>query len=152
VPAPDSFDPRHDACLRIYEYRVLNRNVASAFEYRYSWLVRDDLDLDAMNASAQVFVGDHDFAAFRSLGSEVKSTVRRVVASGWTRAGDVLLYRIEANSFLRHMVRAMVAAMVEAGRGRLDAERIATILEGRDRHAAPANAPPGGLYLVEVRY
>jgi tRNA U38,U39,U40 pseudouridine synthase TruA len=42
--------------------------------------------------------------------------------------------------------------MVEAGRGRLDARKIAVILEGRDRHAAPANAPPGGLYLLEVRY
>jgi tRNA pseudouridine38-40 synthase len=105
-----------------------------------------------MNASAQVFVGEHDFAAFRSLGSSVKTTVRRVFASEWTRAGDVLVYRIEANSFLRHMVRAMVAAMVEAGRGRSDARKIAAILEGRDRHAAPANAPPGGLYLLEVRY
>lgn len=152
TPAPDGFDPRHDARSRLYEYRVLNRKVASAFEYRYSWLVRDDLDLAAMNASAQVFVGEHDFAAFRSLGSEVKTTVRRVIASEWARADDVLVYRIEANSFLRHMVRAMVAAMVDAGRGRLDAGKIAIILEGRDRHASPANAPPGGLCLVEVRY
>jgi tRNA pseudouridine38-40 synthase len=152
VPAPDDFDPRHDARSRLYEYRVLNLKIASAFEYRYSWLVRDHLDLVAMNASAQVFVGEHDFAAFRSLGSSVKSTVRRVLASEWTRTGDVLVYRIEANSFLRHMVRAMVAAMVEAGHGRVDARKIAEILEGRDRHAAPANAPPGGLYLIEVRY
>jgi len=152
APAPDNFDPRHDARSRLYEYRALNRKIASAFEYRYSWLVRDELDLAAMNASAQIFVGEHDFAAFRSLGSSVKTTVRRVLASEWTRSGDVLVYRIEANSFLRHMVRAMVAAMVEAGRGRLDARKIAVILEGRDRHAAPANAPPGGLYLFEVRY
>jgi tRNA pseudouridine38-40 synthase len=152
VTVADGFDPRHDARSRVYEYRVLNRKIASAFEHRYSWLVRDDLDLDAMNASAQVFLGEHDFAAFRSLGSEVKSTVRRVLASEWTRTGDVLIYRIEANSFLRHMVRAMVAAMIDAGRGRLDANKVATILDGRDRHAAPANAPPGGLYLVEVRY
>jgi tRNA pseudouridine38-40 synthase len=152
APAPDNFDPRHDARSRLYEYRVLNRKIASAFEYRYSWLVRDELDLVAMNASAQVFIGEHDFAAFRSLGSSVKTTVRRVLASEWTRTGDVLVYRIEANSFLRHMVRAMVAAMVEAGRGRSDARKIAAILEGRDRHAAPANAPPGGLYLLEVRY
>lgn len=152
LPAPDDFDPRRDARSRVYEYRVLNRQVASAFEYRYSWLVRDDLDLAAMNASAQVFADEHDFAAFRSLGSEVKTTVRRVIASGWRRADDVLVYRVEANSFLRHMVRAMVAAMVDAGRGRLDAGKIAIILEGRDRHASPANAPPGGLYLVEVRY
>jgi tRNA pseudouridine38-40 synthase len=64
----------------------------------------------------------------------------------------LLLYRIEGSSFLRHMVRAMVAAMVEVGRGKLTADQIAAILAGRNRQAAPANAPPGGLYLVEVRY
>src|SRR5260370_34534356 len=95
VPAPDDFDPRHDARSRVYEYRVLNRKVASAFDYRNSLLVRDDLDLAAMTASARVFVGEHDFAAFRSLGSEVRTTVRRVIESGWTRTGDVLVYVVE---------------------------------------------------------
>ena len=150
--APDDFDPRRAARSRVYEYRVLNRQVASAFDYRYSWLVRDQLDLAAMNRAAQIFVGEHDFAAFRSLGTEVRTTIRRVISSEWTRAGDVLVYRVEANSFLRHMVRAMVAAMIDVGRGKLTPDQIATILAGRDRGAAPANAPPGGLYLVEVRY
>jgi tRNA pseudouridine38-40 synthase len=151
-PAPADFDPRRDARSRVYEYRVLNRKVASAFEYRYSWLVRDRLDPAAMNRAARVFVGEHDFAAFRSLGTDVTTTVRRVIASEWTRDADVFLYRVEATSFLRHMVRAMVAAMVEVGRGKLSADQIAAILAGRNRQAAPANAPPGGLYLVEVRY
>jgi len=150
--APDDFDPRRAARSRVYEYRVLNRKVASAFEYRYSWLVRDQLDLAAMNRAAQIFVGEHDFAAFRSLGTEVRTTIRRVISSEWTRDDDVFIYRVEANSFLRHMVRAMVAAMIEVGRGKLTLEKIAAILAGLDRHAAPANAPPGGLYLVEVRY
>jgi len=151
-PAPDDFDPRRTARSRLYEYRVLNRKVASAFDYRYSWLVRDRLDLAVMNCAAQIFVGEHDFAAFRSLGTEVRTTIRRVTSSEWTREGDILLYRVEANSFLRHMVRAMVAAMVEVGRGKLTADQVAAILAGLDRGAAPANAPPGGLYLVEVRY
>src|SRR5271155_2987630 len=150
--APDDFDPRRAARSRRDEYRVLNRKISSAFEYRYSWLVRDQLDLAAMNCAARIFVGEHDFAAFRSLGTEVRTTVRRVMSSEWTRDGDVLLYRVEANSFLRHMVRAMVAAMVDVGRGRLAADNLATILAGRDRRATPANAPPGGLYLLEVRY
>jgi tRNA pseudouridine38-40 synthase len=151
-PAPDDFDPRRAARSRVYEYRVLNRKIASAFDFRYSWLVRDQLDFPAMNCAARVFVGEHDFAAFRSLGTEVRTTVRRVVSSEWTRDSDVLLYRVEANSFLRHMVRAMVAAMIDVGRGKLTPENVAAILAGRDRGAAPANAPPGGLYLVEVRY
>jgi tRNA pseudouridine38-40 synthase len=152
APAPDNFDPRRAAHSRVYEYRLLNRKIASAFEYRYSWLVREPLDLAAMNGAARIFVGDHDFAAFRSLGTDVTTTVRRVISSEWTRDGDIIRYRIEGTSFLRHMVRAMVAAMVEVGRGKLTPEKIAMILAGRDRRAAPANAPPGGLYLVEVRY
>jgi tRNA pseudouridine38-40 synthase len=152
APAPDNFDPRRAARSRVYEYRVLNRSIASAFEYRYSWLVRDQLDLEAMNCAARGFVGEHDFAAFRSLGTEVRTTTRRVMFSEWTRDGDVFLYRVEANSFLRHMVRAMVAAMIDVGRGKLTAGEVAAILDGRDRGAGPANAPPGGLYLVEVRY
>ena len=152
APAPDNFDPRRDARSRVYEYRVLNRRIASAFEYRYRWLVREPLDLAAMNAAARIFIGEHDFAAFRSLGTETTTTVRRMLSSEWTRDGDLLLYRVEGTSFLRHMVRAMVAAMVDVGRGRLTPENLASILAGRDRQAAPANAPPGGLYLVEVRY
>ena len=152
APVPDNFDPRRAARSRVYEYRVLNRKIASAFEYRYSWLVRDQLDLGAMNRAARIFVGEHDFAAFRSLGTEVRTTTRRVMFSEWTRDGDLFLYRVEANSFLRHMVRAMVAAMIDVGRGKLAANKVATILAGLDRGAAPANAPPGGLYLVEVRY
>lgn len=151
-PAPDEFDPRRAARSRVYEYRVLNRTVASAFEYRYSWLVREQLDLAAMNCAARIFIGENDFAAFRSLGTDVTTTVRRVISSEWSRDADILLYRVEANSFLRHMVRAMVAAMIDVGRGKLTVDNIAAILAGRDRHAAPANAPPGGLYLVEVRY
>jgi tRNA pseudouridine38-40 synthase len=72
--------------------------------------------------------------------------------SEWTRDGDLFLYRVEANSFLRHMVRAMVAAMIDVGRGKLTADEVAAILDGRDRGAGPANASPGGLCLVEVRY
>jgi tRNA pseudouridine38-40 synthase len=146
------FDPRRDARLRIYEYRVLNRTTRSVFEHRYAWLVRDPLDLDAMQAGAREFVGEHDFAAFRTLGTEMKSTVRRVDVSEWRRDGEVLTYRIEASGFLRHQVRTMVSAMVEIGRGKLTAADIRALLASRDRARAPAAAPASGLFLVGVRY
>jgi tRNA pseudouridine38-40 synthase len=150
--AADDFDPRRDARSRVYEYRVLNRTVPSAFEHRYTWLVRDPLDIEAMNAAAGVFIGEHDFAALRTLGSEERTTMRRVIASLWRRDGEILTYRVEATSFLRHMVRTMVAVMVDAGRGRSDARAVAKMLASRDRASAPAPAPAGGLFLVEVRY
>lgn len=151
-PVPDGFDPRRSARARVYEYRVLNRLVPSAFERRFTWLVRDPLNLRAMNAAARAFVGEHDFVAFRKVGSAEKSTTRRVTVSRWTHEDDLFTYRIEANSFLRHQVRTMVSAMIECGRGKLDAAAVADILASRDRNRAPASAPPQGLFLVEVRY
>jgi tRNA pseudouridine38-40 synthase len=149
----DDFDPRRDAVARVYEYRLLNRATRSAFDYRYAWQVREPLDLAAMNLAAAALVGEHDFAAFRTLGSEERTTVRHVFSSAWRDAGDGLLtYRVEATAFLRHMVRTMVALMVEIGRGRLPSSAAATILASRDRAQAPGAAPSHGLFLVEVRY
>ena len=148
----DSFDPRRHAIARVYEYRVLNQLWPSVFERRYSWLIREPVDLDRMNDEARGFIGEHDFAAFRTLGTSVKSTVRRVDASEWMRDGVHLIYRVEASSFLRHMVRTMVAAMIEVGRGKLQPGIVAELLQRGERSMAPAAAPPQGLFLVEVRY
>jgi tRNA pseudouridine38-40 synthase len=153
VATSADFDPRRTAIARVYEYRILNRATRSAFEYRYAWLVRERLDLDAMNQAASRLVGEHDFAAFRTLGSEEKTTMRRVEVSRWWAAGDDrLIYRVEATAFLRHMVRTMVALMVEVGRGKLAPEAATKILESRDRAQAPGAAPAHGLFLIEVRY
>jgi tRNA pseudouridine38-40 synthase len=148
----DTFDPRRCARSRVYEYRVLNQPARSAFEFQYAWLVRDPLDLGAMEAAALLFIGEHDFAAFRTLGSEEKTTVRRVFSSAWRRERNFFVYRVEATAFLRHMVRTMVAAMVDAGRGRISSMEIAELLERCDRASAPAPAPACGLFLMEVRY
>lgn len=151
--APASFDPRRDATSRIYEYRILNRATRSALDYRYAWLVREQLDLFAMNQAASRLLGEHDFAAFRTLGSAEQTTRRRVFLSQWRATGDAqLLYRVEATAFLRHMVRTMVALMVEVGRGKIAPDAVTTILASLDRAQAPGAAPPHGLYLIEVRY
>jgi len=149
---PEEFDPRRDARSRVYEYRVLNRETRSALEHRFAWLIRDALDFNALQTAARVYVGEHDFAAFRTLGSEEKTTTRRVIESRWTRAGHILTYRVEANAFLRHMVRTMVAAMIDAGRGKIRTHDIEKMLESHDRSIAPAPAPACGLFLIEVRY
>lgn len=151
-PVDDRFDPRRSAIARVYEYRILHQPWPSAFERRYSWLIRDPLDLERMNDAARAFVGEHDFAAFRTLGTEVKSTVRRVHSSQWWLDGARLTYRVEATSFLRHMVRTMVATMTEIGRGKLEPRIVTELLARGERSMAPAAAPPQGLFLLEVRY
>ena len=148
----DDFDPRRDARLRAYEYRVLNQERRSAFDFRYAWLMTAPLDLGAMNEAARRFIGEHDFASFRSLGSDETTTMRRVYASEWRRDGNRFVYRVEASSFMRHMVRTMVATMIEAGRGKIAPAQVTALIEACDRSIAPASAPPCGLYLVEVRY
>jgi tRNA pseudouridine38-40 synthase len=97
-------------------------------------------------------MGEHDFAALRTAGSEEKTTVRRVEQSQWRRDGDVLIYRVAGTAFLRHMVRTMVSLMVAVGAGRLPLAEIRLILESGDRARAPAAAPSCGLFLMEVRY
>jgi tRNA pseudouridine38-40 synthase len=107
-----------------------------------------------MAAAAAALAGEHDFAAFAAVdAAPVRSTVRRVLESRLgVEEGGLLVYRIEANAFLKHMVRNVVGTLVEVGRGERPADTMAALLAGRDRTRAGATAPPHGLTLVAVRY
>ncbi len=148
----DSFDPRRDATSRTYLYRIWNRRVPSPFWRRFSWHVFYPLDERAMQAAAATLVGEHDFASFQAAGCQAAHAVRRVVRSEVERQEDMILYRIEANAFVRHMVRNIVGTLVEVGRGQLEPQALAMILERRDRTHAGPTAPAHGLCLSAVRY
>lgn len=148
----DSFDPRRDATSRSYVYRIWNRPVASPFWRRFAWHVFPPLDEHAMGVAANALLGEHDFASFRAAGCEAEHGVRRVLRSEVRRQGPLIIYTIEANAFVRHMVRNIVGTLVEIGRGNLEPSALATILERRDRTQAGPCAPPQGLCLSEVRY
>jgi tRNA pseudouridine38-40 synthase len=149
----DAFDPRRDARSRLYEYRILNAPAPSPFWRRWAWHVPDPLDLGAMDGAAAELVGEHDFAAFRGADAEpVHSTVRAVLESRLERTPPLLVYRIEATAFLKHMVRNVVGTLVEVGRGERAPAGMRELLAGRDRTRAGATAPPHGLTLVAVRY
>jgi tRNA pseudouridine38-40 synthase len=148
----DDFDPRR-AKSRHYEYRILTSRTPSAFWRRYAWHHSAPLDVDAMGAAAAALVGEHDFAAFRAADADpVRSTVRRVFTSEVAREDDLLVYRIEATAFLKHMVRNIVGTLTEVGRGERPVSAMADVLAGRDRRLAGRTAPPHGLVLVAVRY
>jgi len=149
----DAFDPRRHARSRVYEYRIWNAPAPSPFWRRHAWHVPLPLDVAAMEEAVAALAGEHDFAAFRGADAgPQRSTVRRVLETAVRADGPLLVYRIEATGFLKHMVRNIVGTMVEVGRGERSPSSIRDILESRDRTQAGPTAPPHGLVLVAVRY
>ena len=150
--APDHFDARRDARLRHYRYRIWNDPWPTAVERRYSWHVHEPLDLAAMQRAVGCLEGDHDFASFQAAGCEAAHSVRRVYQNSLRRDRELVVFDIEANAFLRHMVRNILGTLVQIGRGERSADSFAELLAAKDRSLAGPTAPPEGLFLMEVRY
>ncbi len=148
-PAGDDFHARFSATGRTYEYRIWNAPVRRPLDRSYEQWVPQALDRGALDRAAAALVGTRDFAAFASGAGGVR-TVRRA-SWGQERAGT-LRFRIEADAFLRGMVRAIVGTLLWVGRGKISVERFGEILGSRDRAQAGPSAPPSGLCLVAVQY
>jgi tRNA pseudouridine38-40 synthase len=151
-PAGEAFDARHDAISRTYCYRVLARRTRDVFERgRALWWPRA-LDRSLLERCAELLLGEHDFTAFTPTETEHTRFERNVLSAEWRASGDVLELWIEADSFLRHMNRALVGTMLEVAVGRRDIERFAMLLDGRPRSQAGPTAPAHGLALASVAY
>ena len=150
--APDGFDARRDARSRSYRYRILASQVPDPFEEGRALWWRYDLDDDALAACADALVGTHDFTAFTPTETDHVRFDRDVLRAEWSRDGDILSFEIEADAFMRHMVRVLVGTMLEVGEDRRSPESFTALLEGAHRREAGETAPPHGLYLESVRY
>ena len=171
--ALDGFHARYSARSKLYHYRILRSAICPPHVARYVYHHPYPLDERAMQEAAELAVGEHDFTAFaaadpekravaarpeetsktRSLSSEEqRAGVRRIMNSNFRRDGDGLVYAVEGNGFLHHMVRNLVGTFLLAGKGTLQPEDVTRILESRDRAAAGPTAPASGLWLMAVKY
>lgn len=148
---PD-FHPRYDAISRRYRYRIYCQHVRDPMRDRYAWRVWPAISLPGLQAGASQLLGTHDFSAFGTPPRAGGSTIRLVYEAGWQIDGSELVFEIEANAFLYHMVRRLVFAQVAVDQEKLEADCLLRNLHSKPETMIQGLAPPQGLCLVEVIY
>ena len=148
----DGFNAIGSCIKKEYTYQIYNSRIRDPFYVNRAWFYPKHLDERIMQLAATQFVGTHDFAAVRSVGTDVKSTVRTVHHFEVERLGDIILCRICANGFLYNMARAMTGTVVYAAEGKIDPNEIGALLESGNRTAAGPTVPAGGLYMTQLWY
>ncbi len=149
---PLDFNAIGSCIQKEYTYRIYNSRIRDPFLRDRVWFYPKHLDEAVMQKAASYFVGTHDFAAVRSVGTETKTTVRTVKYFEITRRGLQIDCRVCADGFLYNMVRAMVGSCVYASEGKFAPEDIPAILAGKNRTEAGPTAPPQGLYMTRLWY
>jgi len=151
-PVADDFHARYSALSRTYRYLILDTPLRPSLDRNRVCWSRRPLDAVAMHAAAQVFAGEHDFAAFRASECQSKSTVRRVLAINVVRETGLIAVSVRANAFLHHMVRNLAGALIAVGTGDRNEDWLREVLASRDRTLAGVTAPAQGLYFTAVEY
>jgi tRNA pseudouridine38-40 synthase len=147
----DDAHARFDAVSRRYCYRVVTAK--SPFSRRYAMRVPKDIDFDAMNSAAALLGEYTDFTSFSKLHTDVKTNNCKVTHAAWRRVGEnEWVFEIEADRFLRNMVRAIVGTLLLVGRGKLDIDGFRKVIENKARGEAGDSAMGEALFLVGVEY
>ena len=167
--APD-FHARKSAQGKTYRYRIQRAAICPPFVARYVWHYPYPLTEEAMIASADAIIGEHDFTSFAAVDPErvdrmtaapekneateeiTPTNVRKIFSSAWKREGEELIYTVHGNGFLHHMVRNLVGTFILIGKGSITREDFEGILAACNRSAAGPTAPATGLFLVSVEY
>ena len=147
----DDAHARFDAISRRYNYRVVTAK--SPFARRYACRVMPDVDFEAMNRAAEILYEYTDFTSFSKLHTDVKTNNCKVTYAAWRRVGEhEWVFEIEADRFLRNMVRAIVGTLLLVGRGKLDIDGFRAVIENKARGEAGDSAPGEALFLMNVEY
>lgn len=147
-----NFHSRYDSKGKTYCYTLVNRYEKVCLGRSYVYQVRDELNYNLMKDAAKYFLGKHDFKAFKTNGSSVKTSVRTISGLELELKGDVLKIFISADGFLYNMVRIIVGTLIEVGKGKIKPEDIENIIKNGDRSKAGPCVPPNGLVLEKVFY
>lgn len=147
----DDAHARFDALSRRYNYRVVTAK--SPFARRYACRVVPGVDFEAMNRAAELLYEYKDFTSFSKLHTDVKTNNCKVTHAVWRRVGEhEWVFEIEADRFLRNMVRAIVGTLLLVGRGKMDIDGFRAVIENKARGEAGDSAPGEALFLVNVEY
>lgn len=151
---PIDFHARYSAKSKVYEYRIWNHPCRSPILAKRVFHVPHHLNVLKMRQAAKFFLGEHDFRSFTSVSAMKKkcSCVRTIKQFRIKKQGCLLLFHVEADGFLYHMIRNMVGTLLEVGRGKRYPEEIRTILKAKNRRFAGMTAPSKGLILLKVTY
>ena len=149
---PEGFHARYHAKSKVYRYEIWNRSTRPLFEAPFVLWYPYPLNVALMKKAASYIKGRHDFSAFKDKGDEKKSYIRTIRHLTVKKEKGVIRIEIEADGFLRHMVRVIVGTLIEVGRGKIPPETIPQIIQSKDRSRAGPTAKPHGLTLVRVKY
>jgi tRNA pseudouridine38-40 synthase len=146
----DDCHSRFSATARRYEYHLTNQKnpFYNELVHRVSYLP----DFEAMNLAATHLLGTKDFTSFSKLHSDNKTDICTITKAYWEERGNRWIFVVEADRFLRNMVRAIVGTLLDVGRGKISIDQFNQIIEAKNRKLAGSSAPAQGLYLVDVKY
>jgi tRNA pseudouridine38-40 synthase len=149
-PVSQKFHARHDAIARSYIYQISRRR--TAFGKKFVWWSKDQLDVKLMNEAASLFTGLKDYKYFSDESQEQLSTKVEIKHASVNEFGDMIVFHVVGSHFIWKQVRRMVGVLIEAGRGRLSNEEIASFFKQRSDIPSKLTAPPSGLFLERVYY
>ena len=149
---PDEFDANLSCIKKEYTYRIYNSRIRNPFYSGKAHFYPQKLNVDAMRNASQHFVGTHDFASVRSVGTETKTTIRTVFWYEIEECGEIIKLRVCADGFLYNMARAMTGTLLYVSEGKISPDELPKLLEKRDRRYTGPTVPPDGLYLTRIWY